>query len=187
MDGVSVDTQLAGDRPEGESPELGLLHIIPKSPLASGRYLPFGSSVVAVGRLQGDGARSVPRVTSGSQKTGCANRGLHVWTIGEFTPSAALGGRDRGISEGGGPKMPGALNRILEGLIPGIPADCVQSSVGSGMRMIWTSWWLRPGSSWVPMAKGLTVWPVALASSAPLWAARSTSCCWMVMEISARM
>ena len=27
--------------------------------------------------------------------------------------------------------MPGALNRILEGLIPGIPADWVQSSVGS--------------------------------------------------------
>ena len=27
-----------------------------------------------------DGVRSVPRVTSGSQKTGCANRGLHVWT-----------------------------------------------------------------------------------------------------------
>ena len=79
MDGVSVDTQLAGDRPEGESPELGLLHIIPKSPLASGRYLPFGSSVVAVGRLQlGDGARSVPRVTSGGQKTGCPNRKIGV-------------------------------------------------------------------------------------------------------------
>ena len=37
-DGVSVDAQLAGDRPEGESPELGLLHILPKSPLASGTY-----------------------------------------------------------------------------------------------------------------------------------------------------
>ena len=29
-----------------------------------------------------------PGVTSGSQKTGCANRGLHVWTTGEITPSA---------------------------------------------------------------------------------------------------
>ena len=83
--------------------------------------------------------------------------------------------------------LPGVLNRILEGLIPGIPAGWVQSSVGSGMRMIWTSRRLRPGSSWVPMANGVTVWPVALASSAARWAARSTSCCWMVMEISARM
>ena len=57
--------------------ELGLLHILPQSPLASGGYLPFGSSVVAVGRQQlGDGARSVPRVTSSSQKTGCAKRHL---------------------------------------------------------------------------------------------------------------
>ena len=63
----------------------------------------------------------------------------------------------------------------------------VQSSVGSGMRMTWTSRWLMPGSSWAPMAKGVTVWPVALASSAARWAARSMSCCWMVMEISARM
>ena len=30
-----------------------------------------------------DGARPVPRVTSGGQKTGCPNRGLHVWTTGE--------------------------------------------------------------------------------------------------------
>ena len=126
-------------------------------------------------------------ITSGSQKTGFAKRGLHVRTAGEFTPSAALGGRDRGISEGGGPKMPGAFDRILEGLIPGIPADWVQSSVGSGMRMIWTSWRLMPGSSWAPKAKGVTDWPVALASSPARWAARSTSCCWMVMEISARM
>ena len=37
-DGVSVDAQLASGRPEGESPELGLLHILPKSPLASGGY-----------------------------------------------------------------------------------------------------------------------------------------------------
>ena len=133
------------------------------------------------------GARPAPRVTSGGQKTGFANRGLHVWTTGESTWSAALGGRDCRISEGGGPKMPGALNRILEGLIPGIPAAWVQSSVGSGMRMTWTSRWLMPGSSWAPMAKGVTVWPVALASSAARWAARSTSCCWMVMEISARM
>ena len=37
-DGVSVDPQLAGGRPEGESPELHVLHILPKSPLVSGRY-----------------------------------------------------------------------------------------------------------------------------------------------------
>ena len=36
--GVSVDAQLAGDRPEGESLELGLLHILPKSLLTSGGY-----------------------------------------------------------------------------------------------------------------------------------------------------
>ena len=42
---------------------------------ASGGYLPFGSSVVAFGRQQlAGGARPVPRVTSGSQKTGFANR-----------------------------------------------------------------------------------------------------------------
>ena len=56
-----MDAQLAGGRPEGESLELGLLHILPQSPLASSGYLPFGSSVVAVGRQQlGDGARFVP-------------------------------------------------------------------------------------------------------------------------------
>ena len=130
---------------------------------------------------------TAPCFASGSQKAGCAKRGLHYMTADKITPSVALGGRDRGISEGDGPKMPRALNRILEGLIPGIPADWVQSSVGSGMRMIWTSWRLMPGSSWAPKAKGVTDWPVALESSAARWAARSTSCCWMVMEISARM
>ena len=36
------------------------------------------------GRQQlADGARPVPRVTSGNHKTGCPNRGLHVWTTGE--------------------------------------------------------------------------------------------------------
>ena len=70
-----MDAQLAGGRPQGESLELGLLHILPQSPLASGGYLPLGSSVVAVGRQQlGDGARSVPRVTSAHQNTGCAKR-----------------------------------------------------------------------------------------------------------------
>ena len=34
-----MDAQLASGRPEGESPELGLLHILPKSPLASGGIL----------------------------------------------------------------------------------------------------------------------------------------------------
>ena len=35
----------------------------------------MGSNVFAFGHQQlADGARSVPRVTSGSQKTGCANR-----------------------------------------------------------------------------------------------------------------
>ena len=37
---------------------------------------------------------TAPGVTPGSQKTGCANRGLHVWTVGESTPSAALDGPD---------------------------------------------------------------------------------------------
>ena len=46
---------------------------------ASGGYLPFGSSVVAVGRQQlAGGVRSVPRVTSGGQKTGCPNRNCGV-------------------------------------------------------------------------------------------------------------
>ena len=43
-------------------------------------------------------------ITSGSQKTGFAKRGLHVRTAGEFTPSAALGGRDRGFPKGVVPK-----------------------------------------------------------------------------------
>ena len=42
----------------------------------------------------------LPPVTSGSQKTGCANRGLHVWTFGEETPSTALGGPVRNIPVG---------------------------------------------------------------------------------------
>ncbi len=46
---------------------------------ADGGQFPFGSSVVAVGRQQfGDGARSVPRVTFGQRKTGCANRVFSV-------------------------------------------------------------------------------------------------------------
>ena len=41
----------------------------------TGGLLPLGSNVFAFGRQQlADGVRSVPRVTSGSQKTGCANR-----------------------------------------------------------------------------------------------------------------
>ena len=75
---------MTNKRPPGRE---GLSH----SP-ASGGYLPFGSSVVAVGRQQlAGGARPVPRVTSGGQKTGCPNRGPQVWTTGESTPSAALG------------------------------------------------------------------------------------------------
>ena len=46
-----------------------------------------------------------PRVTSGSQKTGCANRSLHIWTIGESTPSAALGGPVRSIPGRGGHRV----------------------------------------------------------------------------------
>ena len=76
-----MNAQLAGGRPEGESLELGLLHILPQSPLASSGHLPFGSSLVAVGRQRlGDGARSVPRITSAQRKTGCANRDIVVWT-----------------------------------------------------------------------------------------------------------
>ena len=41
---VSVDAQLAGDRPTGESPELGLLHILPKSTLASGGFFVLSRS-----------------------------------------------------------------------------------------------------------------------------------------------
>ena len=75
---------MTNKRPPGEE---GLSH----SP-ASGGYLPFGSSVVVVGRQQlADGVRPVPRVTSGGQKTGFANRNLDGWTTGESTPSAALG------------------------------------------------------------------------------------------------
>ena len=48
------------------------------------------------------GARSVPRVTSGGQKTGCPNRGLHVGTTGEITWSAALDGPDCRIPGRGG-------------------------------------------------------------------------------------
>ena len=46
------------------------------------------------------GVRSVPLVTSGSQKTDCANRTLNVWTFGEETPSTALGGPVRNIPVG---------------------------------------------------------------------------------------
>ena len=116
-------------------------------------------------------------VTSAHRKTGFANRGVHVWTTDKSPHPRPWAGGTAGFPKGVVPKMPGALNRILEGLIPGIPAAWVQSSVGSGMRMTWTSRWLMPGSSWAPMAKGVTVWPVALASSAARWAARSTSCC----------
>ena len=47
-----MNAQLAGGRPEGESLELGLLHILPQSPLASSGYLPFGSNVFALGRQE---------------------------------------------------------------------------------------------------------------------------------------
>ena len=40
---------------------------------------------------------SVPRVTSGGQKTGCPNRGLHAWTAGESTSAAALAGGTAGF------------------------------------------------------------------------------------------
>ena len=47
-----MDAQLAGGRPEGVSLELGLLHSLPQSPLASSGYLPFGSNVFALGRQE---------------------------------------------------------------------------------------------------------------------------------------
>ena len=37
------------------------------------------------------GARSVPPVTSGGQKTGCASRGFHVWSTDELTVPADMG------------------------------------------------------------------------------------------------
>ena len=53
--------------------------------------MPFESHVVAFGRQRlADGVRSVPRVTSGSQKTGCPNRGLALG-LGPAWP--APGGR----------------------------------------------------------------------------------------------
>ena len=70
--------------PRGE----GLSH----SP-ADERQLPFESHVVAFGRQRlADGVRSVPRVTSGSQKTGCPNRGLALG-LGPAWPAPGGGGR----------------------------------------------------------------------------------------------
>ena len=50
----------------------------------------------------GGRVRPVPLVTSGGQKTGCPNRGLHVGTTGEITWSAALDGPDCRIPGRGG-------------------------------------------------------------------------------------
>ena len=53
---------------------------MPAAPVDVAEYL---TALVGKGRGSchgaAGGARSVPRVTSGSQKTGCANRGRHVW------------------------------------------------------------------------------------------------------------
>ena len=43
------------------------------------------------------GKNTAPGFTSGGQRTGCANRGLRVWTTGESTLSAGLGGPLRRI------------------------------------------------------------------------------------------
>ena len=89
-------------------------------PLAAGctgrpRRIPHGPGEAGRGSCHGaaGGAGSASPVTSGGQKTRCANRGLHVRTPSESTLSAALsmGGFQvgSGISE--------ALNHILEGQI----------------------------------------------------------------------
>ena len=68
-----MDAQLAGGRPEGESLELGLVHILPQSPLASGGYLPFGGNVFALGRqeLAGRGPLSAPGYVGSTEDRLC--------------------------------------------------------------------------------------------------------------------
>ena len=44
-----------------------------------------------------------PRVRSGGQKTGCASRGIHVWSTGELTAPSDLGGPVRRIIPVGRP------------------------------------------------------------------------------------
>ena len=100
-----MDAHLAGGRPAGESLELGLLHILPQSPLASSGYLPFGSNVVTVGRQQfGDGARSVPRLRPAVRRpivrTAVSTSGPPAKAS---CPRPSLGGRDCGMFHGWSP------------------------------------------------------------------------------------
>ena len=70
-------------------------------PHSSGRgVIPFERNVVAFGRQQlADGVRSHPRVTSGGQKTGFANRDFVVWTSGGNANVSSVVGRVKPMSK----------------------------------------------------------------------------------------
>ena len=62
-------------------------------PAASDLHFAFGRQQLA------DGARSVPRVTSGSQKTGCANRDIVICTSGSSANVSPGWGRVKPLSK----------------------------------------------------------------------------------------
>ena len=75
----------------------GLSH----SPADEGGNCPSKATLLPSPSAVGRRVRSVPRITSGSQKTGCANRNLHVWTTGKAPRSRPWEGMARHPVGGG--------------------------------------------------------------------------------------
>ena len=82
--------------------------------------------------------------------------------------------------------MPASLPVGITGFSRRGAASPCQGSRRYGMSSTWTLPRLRSGSSPAPTANGVTLRPVALASSLARSSARSMSSCWMVIETSAR-
>ena len=84
------------------------------------------------------------------------------------------------------PMTPASLPAGITGFSRSGAAPRRQGSRWYGMSSTWTFPRLRSGSSPAPTANGVTLRPVALASSLARSSARSMSPCWMVTETSAR-
>ena len=87
-----------------------------------------------------DGVRPGPRVTSGGQKAGCPNRGLHVWTTGESggpVPRKAVRSRGPQVwSESGVFRL---VRDLVGGALPAVPEAVAVAEHGPGCnnRPVW--------------------------------------------------
>ena len=77
-----------------------------------------------------DGARSLPRVTSAHQKTGCANRNCTAWTADKITPSAGSPSGGLGVPGRHRGDLPSSSSHELRPRGPKVLGPCPPSGSG---------------------------------------------------------